>query len=136
MNNPLLGLDIGFTRTGVALSESGMIAHPLGVLEAKPPHMGNVIDAVMQYIEEYSIQTIVVGIPYTQEDETTTQALRVEQVINQLQTTLRHNNLHPDIVTINEFHSTADARALYPDLDDNEAAATLILQDYIDSNPT
>ena len=135
MLSPLLALDIGFKRTGVALSESGIIAQPLGVIEAKVPHMTNVIDEVLLLIKEYDICTLVIGVPYGAEDEMTDQALRVENIITQIEdriTALQPTSL--EIVRVNEYASTQDAAGQYPGAERDAAAAALILQDYIDQN--
>ena len=132
MNSPYLALDIGFKRTGVALSESGMIATPLTVLEAKPPHMTNVVQDVMALIKEYDVATLVIGVPYSEEEAETSQALKVEQVIIQIETAIKEHGLSIEIERINEFHSTRDAALQYPSAQLDAAAAAIILQDFLD----
>ena len=134
MNSPYLGLDIGFKRTGVALSESGLIAQPLTVLEAKPPHMNGVVQEVLQLLKEHEIRTLVIGVPYDEDESQTSQALRVEQVINQIESGIKEQQLLVEIVRSNEYHSTQDAAALYPNTPDDAAVAALILQDTLDAS--
>jgi putative Holliday junction resolvase len=130
MNSPYLGLDLGFKRTGVALSESGMIAHPLGVIEAKPPHMTNVVQEILEIVRQHEVATLVIGVPYTQDEALTSQALRIEQVISQIEQALP---AIVEVIRVNEFHSSLDAAELYPKIDKDSAAAAIILQDYLDS---
>jgi putative transcription antitermination factor YqgF len=134
MTSPYLALDIGFKRTGVALSESGMIAQPLTVLEAKPPHMTGVVQDVITLVKEYEIATLVIGVPYSSEEAETTQALKVEQVILQIESALKDHALTVEIARINEFHSTRDAAIQYPTAPIDAGAAAIILQDFLDQH--
>lgn len=133
MTPPYLGLDIGLTRTGVAISESGIVAQPIGVIECTPPHRHELLTNVLRYIREYGVQTIVVGIPLTSDDAPTAQASKVEAAIAELTAHLSENGTHPTFVTVNEFGSTQSARRGHGELDDNAAAAAIILQEYLDS---
>ena len=134
MNSPLLGLDIGLRRTGVALSESGLIAQPLAVIEAKPPHLQAMVQQVLQYVQKYEIKTVVVGLPLGEDNEITSQSLKVERIVNMLTEELQKLPDPPEITQVNEYHSTQDSRLLYPGADSDSAAAALILQDYLDQN--
>jgi len=134
MNSPLLGLDIGLKRTGVALSDSGIVAHPLTVIEAKPPHINNVIQEICALLREHEVRTLVVGLPYTSDDATTTQALRVEEIITQLEEGIARLPQPPELVRVNEFHSSVDAKALYPHDPLDSASAAVILQSYLDEH--
>ena len=131
MNSPLLGLDVGFKRTGVALSESGIIASPLTVLEADRPHMSRVIKEIIVLVRNHDIQTLVIGLPYTEDGEATDQSNKVERFINDLRGTLASEDLQPTLETVNEFYSSREAAELYPDAPLDAAAAALILQEYI-----
>lgn len=132
MNSPLLGLDIGFKRTGVALSESGLLARPLTTLEAKPPHMHGIVQDIISLVKEHEAVTLVIGMPYREDDAPTEQSLKVDQVVTQLEDRLRETGLTVEIVRMNEFHSTRDAALLFPRDDPDAAAAALILQSYLD----
>lgn len=130
--SPLLGLDIGLHRTGVALSENGQYAEPLTVLTATPPHAHTVLPKIIALVEQYKINTIVIGLPFTQDDAATTQAQKVERLIEQLQDLLANSNLTIPIERINEFHTTKDASREYPHASVDAGAAALILQYYLD----
>ena len=133
MNSPLLGVDIGFKRTGVALSESGIIAHPLQVIEADPPHMSKVLHQLVALVGQYSIKTLVIGMPYHEDESLSPQAEKVTALVHNLQVLL--NATHPEVklVTSNEFYTSKEAKQLYPTTDKDSAAAAIILQDYITS---
>ena len=134
MNSPLLGLDIGLRRTGVALSESGLIAQPLKTIEWQPPHAASLIAEIMNLVKHYQVQTLVVGVPYDDEGEVTGQAVKTERLIHQIEVEIRQQSLSATIERFNEYHSTLDARQLFPGEDKDAAAAAVILQDYIEQN--
>jgi len=127
-----LALDLGLTRTGVALSESGIVAHPLGVITVTPPHRQELLEKVCEYVKEYGVETIVIGIPLTREDESTEQSTKVQAIIDELESALKVQGTTPALVKVNEFGSTRAATQNHPQLDDNAAAAALILQAYLD----
>jgi putative transcription antitermination factor YqgF len=132
MNSPMLGLDIGLHRTGVALSENGLIATPLATLTWQLPHSHALISQIIDLVRQYSINTIVVGLPYGEHDEETLQASKTTAIVQQLESALRKASLTAEIVTLNEFYTTQDASLYFPDADLDAAAAALILQDYLE----
>jgi putative transcription antitermination factor YqgF len=132
MNSPILALDIGLRRTGVALSESGLLAKPLDTIEWQPPHAHRLIEAIIQLIEQYEVQTLIVGIPLTEESETTEQAQKTAALVIQIQAALQEKQRVVDIIEVNEYHSTKDAAVLFPDLDKDAAAALLLLQEQLE----
>lgn len=125
----LLCLDIGMKRTGVAFSESGIVASPLlPVLERH-----SLIADVISLVADRNIGTLVIGMPNRIDDSPTPQTKLVEAVVVQLRDALRTAGLDPEIIPYNEFGSTRSAKRRFPDLDDNAGAATLLLQEYLDS---
>jgi len=57
-----LGIDVGDTRTGVAISDpQGILAIPLTVLASKDEDA--VIDEILKLVEQYEAERIVVGLP-------------------------------------------------------------------------
>lgn len=134
MNSPLLALDIGLRRTGVALSESGLLAQPLTTIEWQPPHATTLVNEIIQLVHKYEIRTVVVGIPYDADGDMTGQALKTEHILNQLESAIRQHKLPAEIERSSEYHSTLDARHLFPDSDKDAAAAAVILQDYIEQH--
>jgi len=131
-NSPLLGLDIGLHRTGVAFSETGVFAEPLTVLQSNPPHAHTVLPKIVTVVKEHHIQTLVIGLPHTEDNVDTIQAQKVERLIQQLEALLQKEGLIIPIVRINEYHTTKDAAHAYPGKPNDSAAAALILQYYLD----
>ncbi|HSI21137.1 MAG TPA: Holliday junction resolvase RuvX [Verrucomicrobiae bacterium] len=136
MAAPYLGLDIGLHRTGIALSESGLIAQPLTTVEWKLPHSQPLVEAIIALINQYEIATIVVGMPLGEEGENTAQALKTAHLLDHLREGIKTAGLTTEVVEVNEFHSTQDALAQFPDVDKDAAAAAVILQDYLEQNGT
>jgi putative Holliday junction resolvase len=132
MNSPMLGLDIGLRRTGVALSESGLIAEPLKTIEWHLPHAHTLITEIIELIRQYQVRTVVVGIPYGEHDEVTSQAFKTTGIIQQLEAAIKRENLTAQVVHNNEYNSSQDADALFPGVERDAAAAALILQDYLE----
>lgn len=59
-----LGLDVGERRTGVAISDpEGIFAIPLTVIDNGDENA--TIDDILKFVEQYEIERIVVGLPYS-----------------------------------------------------------------------
>ena len=134
MNSPLLALDIGLKRTGVALSESGLLAQPLGVIEWQLPHAHTLINEVIDHLKKYDIRTLIVGMPYGEDEEPTSQALKTDHIITQIEEKIAAERLAVEVTRVNEFGSTQDGTVLFPNTDKDAAAAALLLQDYIEQH--
>lgn len=133
MNSPLLGADIGKKRTGLSLSEGGMLATPLKTI-SHPTQPKEIAQLLFANIKQHNIATIIIGIPYHEDNTLSEQAKWVKLVIADLSKLLSTHLPEVEIKEHNEFASTIDGKQLYPKLDDNQAAAAVILQDYIDTN--
>jgi putative Holliday junction resolvase len=59
-----LGLDVGERRTGVAISDAqGLVAFPLSVIDHKNDEAA--IAEVIRLAQQYQVERIVVGLPYS-----------------------------------------------------------------------
>jgi putative Holliday junction resolvase len=71
-----LGLDIGDRRTGVAISDAqGLLAFPLSVIDQKDEEAA--IADVIRFAQEYQVERIVVGLPYSLDGSLGGQAKKV-----------------------------------------------------------
>lgn len=71
-----LGLDIGNKRTGVAISDpEGILAFPLTVITNN--NEDATIDDIVRLAEEYEIERIVIGLPYSLDGNIGPQAKKV-----------------------------------------------------------
>lgn len=134
MNSPLLALDLGLKRTGVAISENGLIAKPLLVVETNPPHFHRAIQEIVKIIQVNEIQTLIIGLPYGENEDETTQSIKYQRLSTLIIEELKQKQLTPEVAFLNECHTSQDAQLLFPNVPVDAAAATIILQDYIDQN--
>lgn len=132
MNSPVLALDIGLRRTGVALSESGLLAQPLGIIEWQPPHTHALVSSIIEHLQRFEIKTLVIGVPLSENEEPTEQAARTMAIISQIEEAVSREKLQVEIVSLNEYGSTIDGAMYFPDADRDSAAAALILQEYLE----
>lgn len=130
---PYLALDLGLRRTGVAFSESGLIASPLLTLSWEPPHLNAHVADIVREVVAHGIATIIIGTPLGEDESETSQSERIAPLITALRDELARSHAHVAVVLVNEFHSTQDALSQFPGVDKDAAAAAVILQDYLDS---
>ncbi len=131
-----LGLDIGATRIGVAISDpSGCVASPIAVLDAR--ELARDPRALVRLAEDYEAESLVVGLPLTLAGEEGPQAAEVRGVAEQLATALGIPLEYHD-----ERHSSTEARrsmraAGLSDKDQrgslDKVAAAIVLQGWLDA---
>ncbi len=130
----ILCLDIGTVRIGVAVSdERGVIATPLETVSAKP--RGEAIERIVDHIESYNVDVVVVGLPLDLDGRVGRAARRTRAVVAELA-----GQFAGDIVEWDErMTSVVAERALIESGVRREkrkgvvdqVAATLILQSYL-----
>jgi putative Holliday junction resolvase len=131
----LLGLDVGEKRVGVALcDETQTLARPLLTLNRASKKEDFARLAAL--CREHAIEKVIVGLPKTLRGEEGPQAQRVRRYASELQAAL---NLPIDFW--DERYSSVDAqerlasssRKARAKGDIDSAAATIILQEYLDA---
>ncbi|MBN1218553.1 MAG: Holliday junction resolvase RuvX [Anaerolineae bacterium] len=139
----LLALDIGERRIGIAVSESGLLAAPHGVLRRKTKKED--FARLQRLIEELNIERVIVGLPYSLEgpDRIGPQARRVKRYADALAKVVK-----VPLEYFDESYSTVDAETYLAELDPRHnrqkspkrskvpidaAAAAVILQNYLDA---
>lgn len=130
-----LALDVGDARIGLALSdESGTIATPAGIIQRSA---GAPEQAVLDHAARARADAIIVGFPLQPDGTAGPQARKVMRFVRQLRAIATGQI---PIITFDESHSTAQARALLIEAGasrsrraapDDAAAAAVILQDYL-----
>lgn len=126
---PIIGLDIGQKKTGVSLSESGIVVRALPALK-HGDQSTEIARKILALLEEIGCQNVVYGIPLSTDGTPSEQAAFVESVINQIQELDSSITFHPE----DERGTTKDAGKLFKDIDDDTGAAILILQDWLENN--
>tara|TARA_B100000609_G_C17210611_1_gene433563 strand:+ start:1552 stop:1968 length:417 start_codon:yes stop_codon:yes gene_type:complete len=133
----VLGIDFGSVRVGLALSDlTKTIANPYKTL--KYQKIDNLIDQLSSIASENEVSTIVVGVPYNMSGLETKQTQTVMNFID-----LLNQKFEYKIRTIDERLSSVEAektlRAMniktgHNKSDIDKIAASVILQEYLDSN--
>ncbi|GAB4273374.1 MAG: Holliday junction resolvase RuvX [Coriobacteriia bacterium] len=128
-------LDIGEKRVGVAISDSaGAVATPHGVWDASD--IAGDARRLREFIDEYEVGVLVVGIPYSLSGEKGPQARKVEQTAARLD-----EILDVPVVLFDERLSSAEARRVMraEGLDErrmrgriDKVAAAVMLQAFLD----
>ncbi|MBX3729114.1 MAG: Holliday junction resolvase RuvX [Candidatus Sumerlaeia bacterium] len=127
----LLALDVGDRRIGVAVSESGVIAKPLGAVERTGRKA--TLDALEALVRQYDVRRAVVGLPLLEGGVAGEQAEKTRAFVRSLQRRLPGL----EVVEWDERHTSSEAREilgpgrLEPGRIDSVAAA-VILQEYLD----
>lgn len=91
-----LGLDIGDRKTGVAISDpDGVLATPLTVIERR--NQEDVIADIIKLVEQYKVECIVVGLPYSLDGHLTQQAMKVKDFTEKLQSVIASRSPEPKL---------------------------------------
>ena len=91
-----LGLDIGDRKTGVAISDpDGVLATPLTVIERR--NQEDVIADIIKLVEQYKVECIVVGLPYSLDGHLTQQAMKVKDFTEKLQNVIASRSPEPKL---------------------------------------
>lgn len=133
---PLLAIDHGNKRTGVAISDPlRIVARPLRVISTYP--QDKAFQQLAQLVDENSVSKVIVGLPTDSEGELGQQARNVLQWAH-----LLAKAISIPVVMWDESFSTEDAlaytghkkkrKASQPGLD--AVAAAVILQSYLEAN--
>lgn len=123
-----LGIDVGKKRIGLALSDKGgLMAFPYQTvwrgLHADP----DCLKIIKDIVEKEGVERVIMGIPLNMKGELTKEAEDIRAFGEKLQ-----KLINQPIIFVNEmFSSKLAARSGKEKLD--EKAATLILQDYLDT---
>jgi putative Holliday junction resolvase len=132
--NPILGLDFGRARIGVAISDQlQLLAHPLETVPANERAVSRIADIA----RERNVDHVVAGIPRRMNGQIGSAATEVLQFVEKLRVLLPC-----PIVTWDERFTTAAANRALRDAGKktwqtrsyvDQVAAQMILQSYLDS---
>ncbi|RKU37215.1 Holliday junction resolvase RuvX [Candidatus Poribacteria bacterium] len=130
----LLGLDIGDTRIGVAISDAlGVAAHPLCTLTRKNRQVDLIV--ISDLVSIHEVECVVIGLPISLDGSLGTQAETVQKFAKRLESVL-----DVPIAFQDERFTTAEAEEILRELGKDareqkgiidEVAAVLILRDYM-----
>lgn len=130
----LLGLDVGDTRIGVALSdELGVAAHPLCTLTRKNRKVDLI--AISDLVSIHKVECVVIGLPISLDGSIGTQAEKVQKFAKRLE-----HVIDIPIEFQDERFTTAEAEEILHELNKDakaqkelidEVSAVIILDDYL-----
>ena len=130
----LLGLDIGDTRIGVAISdELGVAAHPLCTLTRKNRQVDLIV--ISDLVSIHEVERVIIGLPISLDGSLGTQAEKVQKFAKRLE-----HVIDVPIEFQDERFTTAEAEEILRELGKDareqkelidEVAAVLILKDYL-----
>lgn len=132
-----LGLDLGEKTLGIALSESGIIASDLTTIRFKEKDFEDASNQLIKLIEQYKIDTIVIGLPKHMNNDLGEKG----QMVLDFNELLKSKN-EINIITWDERLSTKSALRILSDSNKkydkqralkDQVAAQVILQNYLDS---
>lgn len=131
----VLGLDIGTKRTGIAIADETLtLASPVITLEAHSPKEW--LRKLLSFLNDYSIDKIIVGIPLNQDGEAGVDAERIRKYI-----ALLREQTNFTVVEWDERFTTVQAERALISTDMSrknrktvidQLAATIMLQSYLD----
>lgn len=125
-----LGLDVGSQRIGLAISQSGIVAEPLGSFEYEDRDAG--IDRIVEEVADRAIKCVVIGVPYRRDGSVGDHG----QAILLFVEALRDRLTDIQVATVDEALSSKEAERLGGKAADHDAlAAALILEQYLREHP-
>ena len=124
----LLGIDYGDVKVGIAVAdtESGM-ALPYEILNGVS--WNKLFEELNKIIKSERIEKIIVGLPIDPKGKESIQAERVRKFITSLE-----SEISIPVEVLDERYSTQEAQKLSPGRREDDVAAMLILQNYLDKN--
>ncbi len=131
----ILAIDYGLSRTGVAVSDpTGLIASPLPHVPSK--HFQPLLDGVSAYIDQYSPELIIIGMPCRTdggESPMTEKVKNFAEALGQLtDKPIRFvNEMYTTVIASRMLHANEKKAKQQKQIIDSAAAAVL-LQGYID----
>jgi len=132
-----LGLDLGEKTLGVALSESGIIAHNLTTIRFKPLDYQSAVDQLKAIIKQYKITHIVLGLPKHMNND-----IGIKGQTSIEFKSLIESKFDVEVILWDERLSTKSALKILSDKNKkynkqrqlkDEVAAQVILQNYLDA---
>jgi putative Holliday junction resolvase len=131
--NPILGVDFGRARIGIAISdELRLLAHPLETISSKQ----NAVARVKEIVRERKIDNVVVGIPKHMSGEIGQAAREALQFVEKLRAALPCEVISWDerltTVAANRALREAGKQTRHTRAYVDQVAAQMILQGYLD----
>lgn len=125
----VLALDMGSKRTGLARgSNVARLAQPLMSFPTT-----KTLATLEQYLQDHSVEAIVIGLPRNLKGEDTTQTSWVRQWAKKLNKQLNAPLYWQDEALTSEQARSVSREAGSDNVDEHAVAAAIILQDFLDA---
>ncbi len=132
----IVALDMGEKRIGVAISSENSVVFPLQTILRK--NLEQDFQSVLELIQEYSLEKLVVGFPYHMNGAESSQSKKIRSFVESLKSFLKNKNIDIPIEFADERLTSWEAREKLSGKKakkNKEAidamAASLILEDYL-----
>ncbi len=130
-----MGLDVGDKRIGVALSDAGgILASPFTIIERRDARPD--IEAIIDIINQYQVEQIVIGLPRSMNGSVGKQADKVEAFVQKLcsytEVPVEFRDERLTTVSAKRLMQAASSKKTRRKARDDAVAATVILQAYLD----
>jgi putative Holliday junction resolvase len=131
-----LGLDVGDKRIGVAISDPGeILASPLAIITREDDKKA--IADIIKLVDQYDVERIVVGLPYSLDGSIGRQANKVmdfaERLSKHTKTSMEVWDERLSTVAVERLLREAGSKKARKRANQDAAAAAFILQGYLDS---
>ena len=132
-NTRILGLDIGDSRIGVALSDPlGILASPLTILNRTDEKAD--VEAVIDIVRQNQVGRIITGLPLSMDSSLSKQAEKVKDFVAELS---RHTDIPVEfrderLSTVSAKRLMHEVRKTRKKIRYDAVAAALVLQAYLD----
>lgn len=135
MTNKYLSLDLGNSKTGVAISENGIFAKPFKTLKYVSDEQ--LLNDVLDIVHDEKITVLVVGFPKNMNNTVGPQGLKAQNFVNSVK-----EKSTIEVVLWDERLTTISALKILSNKKNkrttqknqkDEVAASIILQNYLDS---
>ena len=122
----LLGIDYGESKVGLALGDTeSRMALPIAII--KNNGISVLIQEISALCQKEKIDQIILGLPTNTQSNDSQQTQKVKVFYSELQKSLK-----PEVVLYDERFSSQEAQKLRPGKRDDDVAAMIILQSYLD----
>ncbi|MBQ8538851.1 MAG: Holliday junction resolvase RuvX [Ruminococcus sp.] len=133
----IIAVDLGKARTGLAISDkTGFLASPLSMIEEKSP--SKLLEKVALAVKENKAELVVVGLPKNMDGTEGDSARNAREFAQNLTELTGIKTVMQDergtTVTAHSYLSQRDVRGKKRKAQVDIVAASIILQDYLDSH--
>jgi len=132
----VMGLDVGFKRIGVALSDPlGLTAYPHRVIYRRSNR--ETFEELLKIIEDKKVEKVVIGVPVNRRGEVTRIGEKIKKFAGKFEEFLKERGKEVELLFRDESFTTQEAREVARELgkekeEVDDYAAALILKEFLE----